>query len=154
MSIPGKQQSAFVGTWRLLSFEGYTSVGQVLEPYGSQPRGQLVYDANGNMAVQILRSDRQEFSARDKSQGSAEEITSAFTSYEAYFGTFVIDEEQDMVIHRSKGALFPNWTGSEQRRYFRFSDSHLTLSTAPIPYGGATLTAVLVWERIAAPSGE
>ena len=146
------QQSAFVGTWRLLSFEGHTSDGQILEPYGSHPRGQLIYGPDGNMAVQIMRSDRQEFSARDKSQGSAEEITSAFTSYEAYFGTYVIDEEHGMVIHRLEGALFPNWTGSEQKRYFRFSDSHLTLSTPPIPYGGATLTAVLVWERIAAPA--
>ena len=142
------QKSTFVGTWGLLSFEGRTSDGQVLEPYGSQPRGQLVYDATGNMAVQILRSYRQEFSARDKSQGSAEEITSAFTSYEAYFGTYVIDDEQGMVIHQLERALFPNWTGSEQRRYFRFSDSHLTLSTAPIPYGGATVTATLVWERV------
>ena len=142
------QKSAFVDTWRLLSFEGHTSDGEVLEPYGSRPRGQLVYDTNGNMAVQILRSDRQEFSVQDKSQASVEEITSAFTSYEAYFGTYVIDEEQGMVIHRLEGALFPNWTGSEQRRYFQFSDSRLTLSTAPIPYGGATLTATLVWERI------
>ena len=143
------QNSAFVGIWRLLSFEGHTSDGQVLKPYGSHPRGQLVYDANGNMAVQIMRSDRQEFSATDKSQGSAEEIMGAFTSYEAYFGTYVIDEEQGVVIHRLEGALFPNWTGSEQKRYFRFSGSRLTLSTAPIPYGGATLTASLVWERIA-----
>lgn len=142
------EKSALVGTWKLLSFEAQTADGQLLLPYGRDPVGQLIYDALGNMAVQLMRAQRQSFSARDKSQGSAEEIQRAFTSYEAYFGTYVVDEQQGTVTHRLEGALFPNWTGGEQRRYFRFSGGHLSLSTPPIPYGGTTMRATLVWERM------
>ena len=142
------EKSRFIGSWRLLSFEAQTSDGQILHPYGSPPTGQLIYDALGSMAVQILRAQRADFAARDKSRGSAEEIRDAFTSYEAYFGTYEVDEEQGIVTHRLNGALFPNWTGSEQRRYFQFSGGQLTLSTPAMPYGGATLSAALVWERL------
>lgn len=147
--MPDRNKGALVGTWRLLSFEAQSSEGQILHPYGRHPTGQLIYDGLGNMSVQILRTQRHRFTESDKSQGSAEEMREALTSYEAYFGTYVVDEQQAIVRHRLEGALFPNWTGSEQRRYFRFSGGHLTLSTPSIRYGGATLVATLVWERMA-----
>jgi hypothetical protein len=80
--------SAFIGAWRLLSFEAVTSDMQTLHPYGPHPKGLLIYDGQGNVAVQLLRGERQRFSAEDKSQGSDHEIRDAFTSYEAYFGTY------------------------------------------------------------------
>ena len=143
----GIGNSAFIGTWRLLSFEALTSDMRTLYPYGSHPKGLLIYDGHGNMAVQLLRAERQRFSTDDKSQGSVQEIRGAFTSYEAYFGTYEIDEHEGTVTHRLEAALFPNWSGSEQKRYFEFSGPRLTLRTPSIPYGGTMLVSTLVWER-------
>lgn len=142
------EDHAFMGAWRLLSFEALTTDMQTLYPYGSHPQGLLIYDGLGNMAAQLLRSSREWFSAKDKSLGSDHEIRAAFTSYEAYFGTYKIDAHAGTVTHQIDAALFPNWTGSEQRRYFEFAGSRLTLRTPAIAYGGTTLVATLVWERI------
>ena len=48
----GKEQ--FIGTWRLVSLEIRGPDGEVMYPMGQNPRGVLMYDANGEMAVQLM----------------------------------------------------------------------------------------------------
>ncbi|MCD7445622.1 lipocalin-like domain-containing protein [Streptomyces sp. NPDC021056] len=43
-----------VGTWTLAGVTEYSSEGTSREPYGQQPNGQLIYTAEGFMAVVIL----------------------------------------------------------------------------------------------------
>ncbi len=86
-----------------------------LHPYGSHPKGLLIYDEQGNVAVQLLRAERQRFSTEDKSQGSDHDIRGAFTSYEAYFGAYEIDGHEGTVTHRLEAALFPT-TGPAANR--------------------------------------
>ena len=136
-----------IGTWKLVSFEGRRSDGEVLYPYGTNPVGILSYDQLGYMSVQMMLPGRPSFSASSKSQGTLEETKAAFDGYEAYFGTYDVDEEQGIVIHHVEGSLFPNWTHSDQTRFYQLSGDRLTISTAPMAYSGTTLTNVLEWER-------
>ena len=61
---------------------------------------------------------------------------------------YTVDEFNKVITHHLEGALFPNWDGTSQERFFSFEDGRLKLSTAPIEYAGDTVTAVMVWERL------
>jgi hypothetical protein len=137
-----------VGRWRLLSCEASGPNGELDYPYGLKPVGVIAYERDGSMAVQVMGDRRTRFSNLDKSSGTAEETRTAFLSYEAYFGTYQVDERASSVIHRVEAALFPNWMGTEQRRCATISGSRLTLHTPPLPYAGSTMSRTLVWERI------
>jgi hypothetical protein len=137
-----------IGTWRLISVCAIRqSDGEVKYPFGKRSVGQLMYDSAGNMSVVIMRPDRPRSSINDKFQATTEEIKSAFDGFEAYFGAYEIDEEKEIVIHHIEGSSFPNWEGTAQTRFAEFSGNQLTLRTPPLPYGGATFTWKLVWER-------
>jgi Lipocalin-like domain len=139
----------FVGVWKLLSIEYRTDDGAVVEsPFGAEPEGTIMYDSLGNMAAQIGKKDRPRFSSADRMAGSAEEKKSAFESYIAYFGRYRVDERERTVTHEVQQALFPNWTGSKQVRYYTFADRKLTLRTPPFQYLGKSVTAILLWDKI------
>jgi hypothetical protein len=106
-----------------------------------------MYDSIGNMSVVIMRPDRPRTSINDKFQATTEDIKSAFDGFEAYFGSYEIDEEKKIVIHHIVGSSFPNWEGTAQTRFAEFSENLLTLRTPPLPYSGVTVTWKLVWER-------
>lgn len=138
----------FVGTWQLVSSEFRRSDGTIIYPYGQDAIGTLYYDATGNMAVQLLRTDRPFFAAGDRQQGTTEEIKAAFEGSLAYFGRYEVDEQAKTVTHHVIGCTFPNWIGQPQKRFFAFADNQLILSTPPLRVGGSTLTGLLQWQRI------
>ncbi len=141
-------QNDFVGTWRLVSTEFHSEDGSRVEsPYGSAPQGILIYDAHGNMAAQVSQGKRTPFSVNDRKGGSDEETRAAFESYQAYYGTYRIDENEGVVIHTVTQGLLPNWIGSEQWRHYTFKDGQLILRTPPMTIGGRNITGLLVWER-------
>lgn len=139
----------FIGAWRLLSAEFRNADDSLAEsPYGSEPLGVLMYDAQGTMCAQISSKDRKPFAVADRKGGTAEEVRAAFETYQAYCGTFKIDEKEHTVTHSVTQALLPNWTGSQQRRFYKFQDGKLILRTPPLTIGGKQVTGVLVWEKI------
>jgi hypothetical protein len=135
-----------VGTWKLVSAEVQCADGQVIYVYGENPRGMIIYDSRGNVSVNLMRSDRDFFSVADKTRSTLQEAKSAIETYEAYFGTYEVDEENRIVVHHVEGSLLPNWTGSDQVRFFKFSNDCLILSTAEIPYAGTVAVGKLVWK--------
>ena len=145
----GKEQ--FIGSWKLVSFECRRLDGEVTYPFGKDAKdaaGILMYDVNGYMSVQINYSDRPAFASGDQLKGTPAEIKFALEGYSAYHGTYEVNEEEGTVTHHVKGSLFPNWVGTSQRRFFKFSGNRLTLSTPPMPRGGEQVTALLTWERV------
>lgn len=107
-----------------------------------------MYDSLGNMSVQIARKERPRFTSADRMSGSAEEKKTAFESYVAYYGRYRVDERERTVTHEVQQALFPNWSGSKQVRYYIFADRKLTLRTPPFQYLGKSVTAILFWDKI------
>lgn len=101
------------------------------------------------MSVHIMRAGRKNFRGETKFRAAPEEMRSAYESYEAYFSTYAVDEENHIIKHTVIGGLFPNWTGSVQPRYYQLSGDRLILSTAPIGTNPTNKTIVtLVWERM------
>lgn len=143
------ESDKFIGAWRLVSAGFQTEDGSVAQsPYGSEPEGILMYDAQGSMSAQLANRNRSAFAIADRMAGTPEEIKAAFESYQAYYGHYKIDEREQMVTHTVTQALLPNWVGSEQRRYYKFKDGRLLLRTPPMTIGGKRVTGELVWEKI------
>jgi len=141
--------NSFVGVWKLISCDAIRRNGSILPIYGKNPVGRLYYDAVGNMSVHMMKSGRINFTHQTKFRATPSEMRAAYESYEAYFSTYEVDEENHIINHTVLGGLFPNWTGSIQSRYYQFDGIRLILSTEPIGCVSKEKTTVtLVWERL------
>jgi hypothetical protein len=144
------RENPLVGVWKLVAWDVIRTNGVRVPIFGKQPIGRLYYDAAGNMSVHIMKAGREQFAGGTRAGATDGETRSAFEGYEAYFSTYVVDAERQTISHNVLGSLFPDWTGSIQRRFYAFdSMGRLVLSTEPIgsqPVNGNLVE--LVWERL------
>src|SRR3954469_16592901 len=94
-----------VGTWTLLSRVDETVNGeQRTDPLlGADPIALLTYDTSGHFAAQFMRRDRS--SPREDSIAAAPNNTRAVDGYDAYFGTYVVDDTTGAVTQTLLGSL-------------------------------------------------
>jgi len=130
----------FVGAWRLVSFEEDGPGGEIGFPYGPDPAGLLIYDPSGRMSVQIMRRERTSLSSTEWRSIPAEEIKDAVEGFTAFFGSFEVDEANNIVIHQVDGHLLPDSVGKTLRREFTFSGDLLILKPTP--------TRRVIWKRV------
>ena len=142
--------SPFVGAWKLISREVIRRTGQAVPLYGLAPVGRLYYDPNGNMSVHIMRRDREALGSNGTGQQDLDAVRTAFEGYQAYFSTYVVDDQRHLIHHNVIGSLFPDWTGTTQTRSYMFDGrNRLVLSSAPTGDGRpAKATVKLIWERL------
>ena len=140
--------AAFVGTWKLVGYE--SSDPDSLTYRGERPFGVLVYDAAGNMAVQIAPDRaRRPFSGPvaelfSGPRPTPEEAFDAIAGYAAYFGTYVVDERAQTVTHRRVANVNPGGLGDFVRRYEFETPDRLLL----VPLERSDRRAIkLTWER-------
>ncbi len=142
----GKEQ--FIGTWKLVSSEFRRQNSEVTYPLGMNAVGLLMYDAHGNVSVQVMNPDRTPFAMDSQLMGNPSEIKPAFEGYVAYFGTYEVNEAKGIIIHHIAGSLFPNWIDTDQERFFEFTEDTLILRTSPIVVFGEQSIGFLVWKRV------
>ena len=140
------EKKDFVGVWRLVSYVFIDAGGTVSYPFGMEPRGYIVYTADGYMSVNMMPSGRPNFRTAELLGGSTEEKARAVDTFLSYCGTY--DVQGDQVIHHVEVSLLPNWSDGDQRRFYQLDGRRLTLSTAPQLLRGKVQTPVLVWERV------
>jgi len=90
-----------------------------------------MYHPGGHMCGALMRTDRQKFASNNALAGTPEEVKAAFEGYVGYCGTYEVNEQQRFVTHRVQLSWFPNWLGTEQKRFFEFVGDRLTLKTPP-----------------------
>jgi len=132
-------QSAFVGTWLLVSQHTVFADGASRPSRGENASGILMYDSSGYMAVQLMRTDEQArlfFDLRD--------FETAMQGFHAYFGRYEVDEAQRIVRHFVEGSGYFDYRGTTQVRHYAFNGDTLTLR-AQSPDDDST--RVLVWRR-------
>jgi hypothetical protein len=137
-------KAQLVGAWRLVSIESSDDRRALSHPFGSNPSGQLLYEDNGRMSAQLVRSDLARFETDDNLAAADGEAVAAWRGYVGYFGTFSVDSTAGTVTHHVEGAWFPNFEGRDQVRSCRLDGDRLELG-GPTPYGMTRIT----WERIA-----
>lgn len=148
------QENPLIGTWRLISASAIAADGTVLpEVYGIHPTGYITYTAEGHMMVMFARCDRKPLSkdvrsplSRDMDAVPIEELAQAFTSFNAYAGTYSINGST--VTHHLEIASIPNRVGTNLTRTFALQENQVVLRTTPIESNGAVQVFELVWERL------
>lgn len=132
----------FVGTWKLISCTETDPKGKTFYPWGQDAIGYLIYTAEGIMAVQIMRKNRNPFSGNDITQATPQEGQQLAKDYNAYFGPFKVDETNKTVIHTVQGHLNPNMIGKNNIRVYKFYDDKLSLTTQ-----GSNIKEI-IWQKV------
>jgi Lipocalin-like domain len=124
--VPAAQR--ILGTWRVVSMTDTRLDGtEVPDLYlGAHPVGLFIYDATSYMCGDRMNSDRTNWA--EESHGTPIELAAAAEGYDAYCGTYEIDEGRKTVIHHTRVALVPNDVGTDLIRTFEFSGNQLKLS--------------------------
>ena len=137
------------GTWWLLSREDHTKDGQTrIDPIlGSDPIAILVY-ANNYFAAQFMKRER---SADSVSQPTAagQNNTSAIGGYDAYFGTYEVNEETNQVAHTLVGSINPGNIGMTVYRNLLVEGDKLTITLETTTPEGEPVIRTLIWKKIA-----
>jgi hypothetical protein len=150
LEIPGAKDDGLVGIWRFVSMEARSPEGQIIYPYGENIFGRLIYTPEGFMSVLLMNPDRPSFSSDDPMAGTADEIEAAFRGFDAYCGTYTIDEQRATVTHHIQASKFPNWIGTDQVRSFERRDGRLILK-ADINMHGETWKFEALLEKFGSP---
>ena len=124
----------FLGAWR---YVGTMLDGKPRPGRGANPKGIIVYDPSGHMAVHVA-PDR--LKPRAGKEPTPEEAREALKDSIAYFGTYTIDERARTVTHHRHASIQPGDAGDLVRGY-EFVGDRLILR----PVG---TTQEVIWERI------
>jgi hypothetical protein len=134
----------FVGSWKLLSQHSLYPDGRVEPSRGDNAEGIIMYDAAGNMAVQLMRTDERATAFTDLA-----DLKTAMQGYLAYYGHYEVEEPADagsgVVRHFVTGSSFFGFRNTTQVREYEFAGDTLTLK-AKSSFDDST--RLLVWQRI------
>jgi hypothetical protein len=135
-----------VGVWSLVSVENVDPAGGKTFPYGEHPQGMLVFEPNGDYAIQILKAARPKVAANDKNKATLEENAALVKGNNSHFGSFSADEEKRIIRFNIEHAFYPNWEGTVQERTYSLERDTLRYVVTHTTNGGA-ITAAVVWKR-------
>ena len=147
--IPRSLSEVLVGTWELIAREDHTNTGERrIDPtLGADPIALLVYDRTGHFAAQFMK--------RDRSRAPEAEVTiaapnnsSARGGYDAYFGSYTVDDARGTVTQRLIGALSPENVGLVLTRVMTVVGDELTIRLETATASGEPITRTLRWRRL------
>ncbi len=147
LAVMGALAHDLLGTWRLISrIDRDASGAAVDEPsLGSDPLALLFFDATGNFAAQFMRRDRSAAVAAPEFTG--QNNTTAIGGYDAYFGTYEVDEASSDVRTNLLAALSPNHVGATMMRNMKLEDGKLIIRLTTTTPGNIPVNRTLTWER-------
>ncbi len=83
----------------------------------------LIYTPDGHMSVQVMY-------AASEAGSSQNPVQYARSGYEAYFGSYDVNETAHTITYHVEGALVRALVGDDLPRVYRFSDGRLTLRSS------------------------
>jgi Lipocalin-like domain len=137
------------GTWELLSRIDVDDSGEArIEPtLGSDPVALLIYDRSGHFAAQFMKRDRSTTAIMDAPTAGSNN-TRAEGGYDAYFGTYTVDDATGTVTQRLIGALSVESVGMEISRGMKVDGDHLIITLRTSSVSGQPVTRTLTWKRV------
>jgi hypothetical protein len=143
VTMRAQADNPFVGTWKLISIETRGPDGAIApgpNPVGGvNPTGTVMYDAAGNVSLQIMPSGRPA-SLNILQPLSPEQAKGALFGYIAYYGTYTLDQRTRTMHIHFDGSLNPSMVGTNGERYYEFNGNRMKFRA------GANTT--LSWERV------
>jgi hypothetical protein len=138
-----------VGTWELIAREDHTTSGERrFDPsLGADPIALLVYDRTGHFAAQFMKRDRSRAPEAEVAI-AAPNNSSARGGYDAYFGSYTVDDALGTVTQHLVAALSPENVGLVLTRVMTVDDDELTIRLDTATASGEPITRTLRWRRI------
>jgi len=131
------------GTWTLVSVVNEQG-GNKTDPFGPNPKGILVVDANGRYVIAFARADLPKVASNNRTTATPEENKAIVQGSLTHFGTLSVNAADKTLTFKIETSTFPNSDGTEQKRPFTLTGDELQW-TVPAASGGGTATAV--WKR-------
>ena len=142
VTLPGssvaQQQSLkdqLVGSWIFVGSTGKSADGR--PAWGANPKGQLIFEANGQYSSMIMRSDIPKYASNIRMRGTADENRATVQGVIASYGTYTVDEADRSYTIQIEASSFPNWNGSKQKRtVISVTPDELKIDNPTPSYGG------------------
>jgi len=136
------------GTWLLISREDYTAEGEKkIDPgLGADPVGILNFTET-HFAAQFMKRDRSGSQVAPVYTGKNN--TAAVGGYDAYFGTYEVNEEKGQSNHHLIASINPSNVGINVVRDMRVNaDDQLIIQLKTTSSDGIAITRTLTWKRL------
>jgi len=145
----GELTTALRGSWWLQTREDWTKDGQKrIDPtLGADPVGMLSYSGT-HFAAQFMKRDRSEDTGGQVTSYSGSNNTVAVGGYDAYFGTYEVDEQTGKVAHTLVGSITPANVGITVSRDMRVDGDRLMIQLETTRPDGEPITRTLTWKRL------
>ena len=105
-----------VGAWTLVSIIATDKAGGKTDRRGPNPKGLLIFEANGHYSILTSRSDLPNFKVDNVNQGTAEEYKAVMMGMFANVGTWSVDEATRTITTHVEAGSYPNLNGNTQKR--------------------------------------
>jgi hypothetical protein len=149
-AAPPTLSARLIGTWELLTREDRTAAGELrVDPaLGANPIALLFFDSHGHFAAQFMKRDRGSVAPEVTSVNTAPNNSRARGGYDAYFGTYQVDETHGTVTTTLTGALSPENVGQTFTRTMSVVGDDLTIRLETASASGEPIGRTLRWKRV------
>ncbi len=137
-----------LGVWKLKSRIDTTPSGvRVIDPImGADPLGILCFSGD-HFAAQFMKRDRSE--SRDTPQPfQGQNNSAAVNGYDAYFGTYTLDESSGTLKTLLEGSIAPVNIGKVFERHIEVRDDELAITLPTTAVDGTQLKRTLTFSRL------
>lgn len=138
-----------VGTWMLSAVTAERADGSKAEPFGPDPKGIIIFTADGYFSLLQSRPDLPKIAANDRAKATPEEATAVVAGSIAYYGVYVVNEADKTLAVKIEQSTYTNVMGGpEQKRIITSLTADEMKFTNPRTPAGVTL--LTAWKRAAA----
>ena len=140
--------AAILGIWKLKSREDVDDAGQIqIDPFlGLEPLGILCFGQT-HFAAQFMKRDR---SAQENvlQRAQAANNTAGVDGYDAYFGTYSVDETAGTLTTHLEASISPANIGATYVRDVRVVDDELFIRLSTTALDGTPITRTNTFARV------
>ena len=142
--VPAFAQSEqnIVGAWSYTAVETVRPDGSRSSMYGPDPKGVVIFDANGHYALIVMRTGLPKFASKNRMTGTPDEYKAVVQGAISHFGRYKVNELEHTITFQIDYSTFPNWDSAVQTRPFTLTGDVLKWTT-PGASGGGTGEIVL-----------
>jgi Lipocalin-like domain len=134
-----------VGTWTLVSSDQVRPDGRAFKQFGTNPKGINVFDTNDRFFVMVASADNSKIASNGPNKKDPEEVGGLNIESIAYYGTYTVNEAENVAILHLEASTFPNLVGTDQRRTIAsLTGDELKFS---IPAATSGVQVHQVWKR-------
>src|SRR5260370_35899458 len=107
VSQPRTLKEQLVGAWTLVSIIATDKAGNKSDRRGPNPKGLLIFEADGRYSILTSRSDIPNFKVDNVNQGTAEEYNAVVTGMIAHVGTSAGGDTTKTITPNIQAAAVP-----------------------------------------------